>query len=374
MFRRNFCVFGSAATFFAKDITYVGTRKDRPVTLPPLKDLAFGVNFADHMLEADWSQKGGWEKPVIKDFQNLSLPPQCGGLHYGLQCFEGLKAYLNPKGEPVLFRPIENARRQANSAARLAFPTFDEQEWVDCVRALVRLDRRFIPTEPGYSLYIRPTMIATNENLRVGSADKVKFYVITSPVGPYYPEGFKPITLYVEEKMRRAFPGGTGDAKIGGNYAPTIKPGLDAQKAGFSQILWLNPDQCVDEVGAMNFMVLWVNEQGERELITAPTDGTILPGVTRKSLLALARDWGEFKVSEKRFTITQLTQAISEGRVYEMFGCGTAAVVSPVKALCYQGKTYEVPCASIGPLAGRFFEELMQIQMGRKEHEWCVKA
>lgn len=364
------------STFRAADLVYKGTRKGLAPQMPPLDKLGFGVHFSNHMLQCDWDSKSGWEKPVITDFGNLSLPPQCGALHYALQCFEGLKAYIDPAGEPVLFRPIENARRQLRSCRRLAFPDFDEQEWVDCVRALVRLDKDFIPKEQGYSLYLRPTVIGVNTNLRVGAADKVKFFVIASPVGPYFPEGFKPVALYVEENMRRAFPGGTGDAKIGGNYAPTIKPGLDVQQKGFTQVLWLDTNHTVDEVGAMNFMVFWVNKQGEKELITAPTDGTILPGVTRKSLLQLAREWGEFKVSEKRFHIDELTTAISEGRVLEMFGCGTAAVVSPVKALSYRGKTYEVPVEnnSIGPLAGRFFHTLVDIQMGRTPHEWCVKA
>lgn len=364
-------------SFYAKDLMYKGTRATQEALLPANDKLGFGVYFTHHMIQADWTQQGGWSAPEIIDFGNISIPPQCGGLHYALQNFEGLKAYLNPQGEPVLFRPLENAKRQLRSCQRIAFPSYEPEEWVECVKQLVKLEKAFIPSEPGYSLYLRPTAIATNTNLRVGSSDRVKWYVIASPVGPYFPEGFKAITLYVEEKIRRAFPGGTGDSKLGSNYGPTIKPGLDAMQKGFSQILWLNPNgNTVDEVGAMNFMVFWKNEKGEDELITAPLDGTILPGVTRDSLLSLARGWGEFKVSEKRFSIDSLTQAIYEKRVYEMFGCGTAAVVSPVKALYFRDKLYEVPVANgkIGPLAERLWKTLVDIQLGRVEHEWTVRC
>jgi len=362
-------------TFSVKDLSYKGTNALKIPLLPPNDKLGFGVYFSHHMLQADWTIEAGWAAPELVDFGNLSIPPQCGALHYALQNFEGLKAYKNPKGEPVLFRPEMNAKRQLRSCQRLAFPDFDTNEWVECVKALVRQDQGFIPSEPGYSLYLRPTTIGINTNLRVGPADRVKWYVIASPVGPYYPEGFKPIALYVEEKVRRAFPGGAGDAKLGSNYGPTIKPGMEAMSKGYSQILWLNPNgNTVDEVGAMNFMVFWKNEQGEDELITAPLDGTILPGVTRDSLLTLAREWGEFKVSEKRFTIDQLTQAIHEKRVYEMFGCGTAACVSPVKALYFRDKVFQVPVKDdkIGPLAERFWRTLTDIQLGRVEHEWSV--
>ena len=365
-----------SATFRASDIVYNGTRRGSPVVLPAPEKLGFGVHFTHHMLQCDWYDGKGWAAPQIIDFGDMALPPQCGALHYSLQCFEGLKAYRNPAGEPVLFRPIKNAERQLKSCRRLAFPDFDTAEWVECVKALVRLDQAFIPALPGYSLYLRPTVIGINSNLRVGPADKVRFYVIASPVGPYYAEGFKPVSLHVEERMRRAFPGGTGDNKIGGNYAPTIQPGLDAQKHGFSQILWLDPAGNVDEVGAMNFMVFWVNEQGERELVTAPLDGTILPGVTRDSLLTLARSWGEFKVSERRFNIADVVKAIKEQRVLEMFGCGTAAVVSPVKALHFRDQMYTVPVANdrIGPLAERFWNALADIQLARVPHEWSVRV
>jgi branched-chain amino acid aminotransferase len=366
---------GNPTTFCHADLLYKGTRANFPALLPPNEKLGFGLYFSHHMLQAEWTSECGWSAPEIIDFGNLSLPPQCGALHYALQNFEGLKAYLNPKGQPVMFRPIENAKRQLRSCQRLAFPTYDVNEWVECLKTFVSLEKAFIPAEPGYSLYLRPTAIGINNNLRVGAADRVKWFVIASPVGPYYPEGFKPISLYVEEKTRRAFPGGSGDAKLGANYGPTIAPGLEAMKKGYSQILWLNPNgNTVDEVGAMNFLVYWKNKNGEDELITAPLDGTILPGITRDSLLTLARGWGEFKVSEKRFSIDELTEAILQGRVKEMFGCGTAAVVSPVKALFFRNKIFEVPVENgkIGPLAERLWKSLTDIQLGKVEHEWCV--
>ena len=373
---RSSCARRNAPSFRAADIVYKGTRSQLAPPLPPLDKLGFGMYFTNHMLVADWHSDGGWKAPICQDFGNLSLPPQCGGLHYALQCYEGLKAYLNPRGEPVLFRPDMNAKRMLRTGGRLVFPSFDEREWVDCVRYIVDRDKAFIPKEPGYSLYVRPAMIGTNTNLRIGVSDAVKFLVILSPVGPYYQEGFKPVKLYVEETMRRSFPGGTGGYKIGANYAPTVLNGLEAQKGGYAQVLWLHPNGTVDEVGAMNFMVLWRNEEGDEELITAPIDGTVLPGITRDSVLALARGWGEFKVSEKRFHIDELTRAIEEGRVREMFGCGTAAVVSPVKALAYKGVEYAVPVKDdkIGPLAQRLWDTLMNIQLGRVDHPWCVRV
>lgn len=354
-------------SFLAKNLKNIGTPAKG--ALPKMEGVPFGAIFAPHMFECDWAAKSGWGTPTIKDFGPLTIPAQCGGLHYGLQCFEGLKAYRDAKGTVRLFRPDMNARRLKRSMTRLCFPDFEEKEFLECLKQLVLQDKDWIPTDHGYSLYIRPTAIGTNDNLRVGPADKCKLYIITSPVGPYYPEGFKPVKLVADSKHKRAWPGGTGDYKLGANYAGPIQHQVAYAKEGYSQILWLGPKGEVDEVGAMNFMCLWKNKQGERELITAPLDGTILPGVTRDSILQMTRGWGEFKVTEGRFNIDELVEALRENRVEELFGCGTAAIVTAVEALKYEDKVYKVPFSEKS-VTVRILKELQDIQEGRKAHEW----
>jgi branched-chain amino acid aminotransferase len=297
--------------------------------------------------------------------------PQISGLHYGLQCFEGLKAYRDDKNVVRMFRPDMNAKRMQSSAARLAFPSFDEKEWVECVKEVVRGCKTWVPQQAGHSLYLRPTLIGNNQNLQVGPADTVKFFVIASPVGPYYKTGFKPVKLVAERVARRSWPGGTGAFKLGSNYAGPIVHQVRHAKEGYQQILWLAPDDTMDEVGAMNFAMLWKNEQGERELITAPLDGTILPGVTRDSILTLAREWNEFKVTEGRCTIQRVQRALDEGRVEEMFGCGTAAIITAVDGLKVDDKVYAVPCPE-NSIAKRFMKAILDIQTGVKPHPWSV--
>ena len=351
--------------FRAKDIVIKSSISK--ATLPPMKGVQFGQMFSPHMFEVD-SIRGVWGRPRIKEFGDISIPPQCGALHYALQCFEGMKAYKDAKGHARLFRPDMNMRRLQTSMQRLCFPAFDENELVECLKTLVVMDKEFIPAEKGYSMYIRPTAIGTNENLRVGTADQCKLYIITSPVGPYYPNGFKPVSLLVSTKAKRAWPGGTGGFKLGANYAGPIYHQTKCPP-NYPQILWLGPDDVVDEVGAMNFMVLWKDEAGELELATAPLDGTILPGVTRDSILTLARQWGEFKVSEKRFTIHDLTEALQEGRIVEMFGCGTAAIVTQINGLLIDNVHHDVP---VGKLSVRLMETLQSIQYGEVDHPWSV--
>mmetsp|Transcript_77392 Transcript_77392/g.90176 ORF Transcript_77392/g.90176 Transcript_77392/m.90176 type:complete len:362 (+) Transcript_77392:118-1203(+) len=331
---------------------------------------AFGELFAPHMFEVD-SVGSTWGTPSIRPFHNLELPPQCSALHYGLSCFEGMKAYCDAQKNIRLFRPDMNMKRLQTSMSRLVFPEFDQHELLECLKELVRIDNQFIPEERGYSLYLRPTAIGTNHNLRVGPADRCKLFIITSPVGPYYPEGFKPVKLMVDDRNHRAWPGGTGGFKIGANYAGPIYHQVQCAKSGYSQILWLGPNDVINEVGAMNFMCLWKNTDGELELITPPLDGTILPGVTRDTILQLARGWGEFKVSERTFTITDLVGALKRGDVKEIFGCGTAAIVSPVNGLKYKDVHYDVPCPEES-LTKRLFNSIMDIQYGNVEHPWSV--
>jgi branched-chain amino acid aminotransferase len=255
--------------------------------------------------------------------------------------------------------------------------TFEEKELLECIKDLVRLDAELIPPERGYSLYIRPTVISTSTSLGVHVPRSAKLFVITSPVGPYYKTGFKPVSLLADSTNVRAWHGGTGAYKLGSNYAGTIWPALQAEKRGYAQVLWLVEDQ-VSEVGTMNLFFFWKNEKGERELITPPlNDGTILPGVTRATVLDLARQWGEFKVTEANFTMTQVSKALSEGRVYEAFGAGTAAVISPIERINYKDNDLMVPLgikgsAQAGELSQRLLDTILSIQYGEIKSPWSV--
>jgi branched-chain amino acid aminotransferase len=357
------------------DITKAQTRK----LFPPKEELLFGQLFTDHMLEIDWTSDHGWHAPVIRPYGPFQMDPAASVLHYGLECFEGMKGYLDSEGRTRLFRPDMNMARMKVSCERMNLPDFDGDAFLECIKELVRLDKGCIPEGDGFSLYLRPTAISTHPYLGVTGAQSSKLYCILSPVGPYYPEGFKPVTLYADNQNRRAWPGGVGFTKCGGNYAPTIKVQMDAAKKGYSQVLWLfGDDDQLTEVGTMNMFTFWVNEDGDKELVTAPLDGTILPGVTRDTILNLARGWGEFKVTERSYTMAEMTKAIEEKRLIECFGAGTAAVVSPIRLISYHGTEYEVPLdpknpdAVAGPLTQRVWDTIVGIQYGRDEHEWSV--
>ncbi|EQC34071.1 branched-chain amino acid aminotransferase [Saprolegnia diclina VS20] len=340
--------------------------------------LTFGTTFTDHMLEIDWDQKTGWGKPLIRPYGPLSVDPASSSLHYALQCFEGMKAYINDDGKIRLFRPDMNMARMNNSMERLFLPTFDSEELIKCIEQLVLLDKDWIPKGDGYSLYLRPTGISTHPHIGVGASTKAKVFVILSPVGPYYPEGFNPVKLFADDTYVRAWPGGTGNTKVGGNYGATIMPQMEANKKGYSQILWLfGEEHFVTEVGTMNLFVYWINDAGEKELVTAPLHrGDILPGVTRDSILELTRGWGEFKVSEHTITMPSIVKAQKEGRLLEIFGSGTAAVISPVKLINYNGEDIDVPLdaedGKSGQLTKRIWKEMTDIQYGRKPHPWSV--
>jgi branched-chain amino acid aminotransferase len=248
---------------------------------------------------------------------------------------------------------------------------------MECLKSLLKLESKWIPEENGFSLYIRPTLIGTQNSLGVGPSNKALLFVIMSPVGPYYPEGWKPIKLLADDRYVRAWPGGTGNSKLGGNYAPCILPQIEANKKGYTQVLWLfGPERDVTEVGTMNFFLYWTNKQGEKELVTPPLDGTILPGVTRDSILQLARKWNEFKVSERKITIFDILDGVKENRVIEAFGSGTAAVVSPIKLISYHAVDYSIPIDTelgIGKLTKRFADTILGIQYGKIPSEWSVK-
>src|ERR1700761_4237168 len=282
------------------------------------------------MLSIEWTASQGWLAPRITPYQNLSLDPATCVFHYAFECFEGMKAYKCDKDNSLrLFRPDKNMQRMNKSAARIALPTFDGDKLVELIGTLCKMDERFIPSERGYSLYLRPTMIGTQRTLGVGPPGSALLYVICSPVGPYYPTGFKAVSLEATDYAVRAWPGGVGAKKLGANYAPCIVPQMAAASRGFHQNLWLfGEEEFITEVGTMNLFVAMKNkETGRKELITAPLDGTILPGITRDSVLDLARERlvpDGWNISERKLTMSAIAEAAREGRLLEVFGSGTA--------------------------------------------------
>lgn len=330
------------------------------------------------MLTIEWTQQDGWLAPQITPYQNLSLDPAACVLHYAFECFEGMKAYKDKNGNVRLFRPDKNMERMNKSAARIALPTFSPTAVIDLISQFAKLESRFIPDQRGYSLYLRPTMIGTQKTLGVGPPGSALLYVIASPVGPYYPTGFKAVSLEATDYAVRAWPGGVGDKKLGANYAPCVVPQTEAASRGFQQNLWLFGEQeYVTEVGTMNMFVAMKNkETGQKELLTAPLDGTILPGVTRDSILALAREklapegW---MISERKYTMKEVAEAADEGRLMEAFGAGTAAIVSPVRKISWKGQLVDCGLSEheeSGEIALRMKGWIEGRQYGDEEHEW----
>nr|XP_020669439.1 branched-chain-amino-acid aminotransferase, cytosolic isoform X2 [Pogona vitticeps] len=342
---------------------------------PDPNGLVFGTVFTDNMLFVEWSLASGWDTPHIKPLENLSLHPAISALHYAVELFEGMKAYRGEDGKIRLFRPSLNMDRMLRSAVRATLPAFDKEELLECIRKLVEVEKEWVPYSTSASLYIRPTLIGTEPSLGVKKPSKAILYVILSPVGPYFSSGtFNPISLWADPKYVRAWKGGTGDCKLGGNYGSSIYAQREAMELGCQQVLWLYGDEHqITEVGTMNLFLYWQNENGEEELATPPLDGIILPGVTRQSILDLARMWGEFKVSERYITMSELKTALKENRMKEMFGAGTACVVCPISTILYLGENLHIPTMENGPqIATRFLNQLSDIQYGREESEWTV--
>ncbi len=325
--------------------------------------LGFGKIFSDHFFTMTWHEGRGWHDPKVEPIRPLDLAPTAMCLHYAQEIFEGMKAYRGKDGEIYLFRPAENLRRMNVSAERLCMPQIDEGLFLEALRKLILLDKDWIPHGSGTSLYIRPTMIATEAALGVHPANEYLFFIIAGPVGAYYPEGFGPTRIYVTEEYSRSVPGGTGYCKAGGNYAASLYAGEIAKKMGYTQVLWLDAAErkYVEEVGTSNmFFVI-----GD-ELVTAPLSGTILPGITRDSVIRLAKSWG-VKVSERRISMDEVMAGIADGSLREAFASGTAAIVSPVGQIYYRGKEYPIGGGKTGLLTERLYNEILQIQYGRKE-------
>ena len=333
--------------------------------------LGFGKYFTDHMFTMTWRTGRGWQDPVIEPYRPLQLDPTAMCLHYAQEIFEGLKAYRGNDGAIFLFRPKENIRRMNVSAERLCMPEIDEGIFLEALTKLVLIDRDWIPRGGGTSLYIRPTMIATEPALGVHPANEYLFFIITGPVGAYYPEGFAPTKIYVTEEYCRAVPGGTGYCKAGGNYAASLYASRIANEMGYTQVLWLDAVErkYVEEVGTSN-MFFMIGD----ELITSPLTGSILPGVTRDSVIKLSKSWG-VRVSERRLSMDEIMAAIAGGTLKEAFASGTAAIVSPVGQIYYRKTEHLINSGKTGALTERLYNEILQIQYGMKDDPfgWRLK-
>lgn len=334
--------------------------------------LGFGKIFSDHMFLMDYEEGKGWHHPRIEPYHQLSLDPATLVLHYGQEVFEGLKAYRWRNGEIYLFRPRMNYERLNRSARRLCIPEMNVDDALEATHELVRLERDWVPSEPGTSLYIRPNVIATESAIGVHVSAKFLFYIIVGPVGAYYPQGFNPVDIFITEKYTRAAVGGLGEAKTAANYSASLLAQREAQQLGYTQVLWLDAVErrYIEEVGTSNIF-FYIGD----ELITPSLTGTILPGITRDSVIHVARDWG-LRVSERRIGLEEVMAAIKNGALKEVFGSGTAAVISPVGKLAYRGESYLVNGGKVGPLAQKLYDFLIGIQYGevKDPYGWVEKV
>ena len=331
-----------------------------------LADPGFGTHFTDHMVDICWSERGGWHRPRVSPYGPISLDPAAAVLHYGQEIFEGIKAYRHADGGIYTFRPEENGKRLQRSARRLALPELPVDYFVQSLRELVAVDGAWVPSGEDQSLYLRPFMFAKEAFLGVRAAKKVAYYVIASPAGSYWPRGIKPINIWLEQRYQRAGKGGTGAAKTGGNYAASLLPQAEAYERGCDQVVFLDADGYIEELGCMN--ILFVKKDGT---LVTPASDSILDGITRNSILELARDRG-LTVEQRPVSLTEWREGVASGDITEVFACGTAAVISPIGLL----KSDEFEDAQpIGELALSLREELTDIQYGRREdtHGWLMR-
>jgi branched-chain amino acid aminotransferase len=335
--------------------------KMKPV---PTEDFGFGNKFANRMFMQKYTAELGWHDAQICPYQPLMLDPATAVFHYAQEIFEGTKAYRRPDGNINLFRPWENMKRFNNSARRMAMPVVDEEDHLAAILKLVELEEAWVPRVPGSALYIRPTMIATQAALGVHASNAYLHFVIVGPVGAYFKGGFSPVPVYIADTYCRAVRGGTGDAKTGGNYAASLLVSEEAKVKGYSQVLWLDAieGRYVEEVGAMNIAFVYEGQH----IVTPPLTGSILPGVTRKSVIALGRDLG-YEVSEAMVDVQEMLADVRSGKITEVFGCGTAAVIAPVGKFGYKDSEYVINDNQAGPVAKHLYEELTGIQTGRLE-------
>ncbi|MEO2133235.1 branched-chain amino acid aminotransferase [Microbacterium sp.] len=331
-----------------------------------LADPAFGTTFTDHMVDICWSVRGGWHRPRVQPYGPLSLDPAAAVLHYGQEIFEGIKAYRHADGSVWTFRPDQNGRRLQRSARRLALPELPVEYFIESLKALIAVDGAWVPSGADQSLYLRPFMFAKEAFLGVRPANKVGYYVIASPVGAYFKGGAKPVSIWLSEDYARAGKGGTGAAKTGGNYAASLLPQAEAYEQGCDQVVFLDQDRNVEELGGMN--VVFVYKDGT---IVTPQSDSILEGITRDSILQLAADRGH-KIEGRAVSIDEWRSGVASGEIVEVFACGTAAVVAPIGVLKGRDFVDEQP---LGPLAQSLRDELTDIQYGRRDdtHGWLVR-
>lgn len=329
----------------------------------PGTELKFGKIFTDRMFMMKYTAKSGWADAVIKKYGNLSLSPAALVLHYAQEIFEGLKAYTRVDGRIGLFRAADNFARMNRSAEKLCLPQLDIPFVHQALRELITLEKSWVPQQEGASLYIRPTMFGMDPYVGLRAAEEALFYMILSPVGMYYANGFKPTKIMVEEDCVRAVRGGLGAAKTGANYAASLYAALQAAKKGFDQVLWLDgvERKYIEEVGSMNIFFMFGDT-----LVTSALNGSILEGITRDSILKIAKHWG-LKVEERQVSIDEIVAGLQSGKVTEVFGAGTAAVVSPVGLLRYKGTDHQVGNGGVGQYTQKFYDYLTGIQYGKEK-------
>ena len=344
------------------------TKADHLKPKPDESNLGFGTIFTDHMFNMDYSPEKGWHNPRIEPYGPLDMDPSIMVLHYGQGVFEGLKAYRTESGDVQLFRPAQNFKRMNRSSKIICILEIDESFALEALKQLITVEKDWVPSVLGTSLYIRPTIIATDPYIGVRASFTYRFFIIMSPVGAYYAEGFNPVKILVTKEHVRAVRGGVGEAKTPGNYAASLYAGEKAHKEGYTQVLWLDgvEQKYIEEVGAMNIFFLI-----DDELITPMLSGSILPGITRDSVIALAKSW-DVKVSERRISIDEVMAANETGKLKEIFGSGTAAVISPVGELKYGEQVIQIGDGSVGPMANKLFNYLQDIQYGNAKDlfEW----
>ncbi|MCI6854831.1 MAG: branched-chain amino acid aminotransferase [Firmicutes bacterium] len=347
------------------------TRTTSPKAKPE-GPLGFGRIFTDHMFIMDYTKGKGWHDPRIVPYQDLVLSPAAMVFHYGQEMFEGLKAYKGDDGKSYLFRPDMNGKRTNATNKRLCIPELPVDDFVQAVKAVVKEDEDWIPTEPGTSLYVRPFIIATEPFLGVDVSETFMFIIILSPSGAYYEEGLAPVGIWIEDDYVRAVRGGMGFAKTGGNYAASLAAQVKAHDDGYSQVLWLDgvERKYIEEVGAMNIFF-----KIDGTVVTPMLSGSILPGITRDSVLTLCREWG-IPTEERKISVEELLEAQKNGKLEEVFGTGTAAVISPVGKLRYKDEVMTISGGEIGPLSQKIYDTVTGIQLGKIEdkHGWRVEV
>lgn len=353
------------------NITINKTANPKPL---PTEDnpLTFGTIFTDHMFVMDYETGKGWHNPRIEEYAPISLEPSAMVFHYGQEMFEGLKAYRTEDGRILLFRPDKNIERANNTNRRICIPEIPAEDFLQAIKEVVRVDQAWIPTKPGMSLYIRPFVIATDPFLGVRPSNTYKFMIILSPVGAYYPEGLDPVKIWIEDEYVRAVRGGIGEAKVGANYVASLKAQVKAHDEGYSQVLWLDgvERKYIEEVGAMN---IFFKINGT--VVTPVLNGSILPGVTRNSCIELCKTWG-LPVEERRVSVDELIAAAQDGSLEEVWGSGTAAVISPVGHLRYGDEVMQIQDGGIGEISQKLYDTVTGIQLGKIDgpEGWVVEV